>query len=64
MQISHLHACRSAVTTYGLWNQIRVDHGREFYLILYIQQYLRSSYGPSHITPYIQSPSTQVCLTF
>ncbi len=50
---------------YGLWKQIRVDHGREFYLLLYVQEALRC---PRDILPYVQSPSTEVrvltCIIF
>ncbi|KAM9376146.1 LOW QUALITY PROTEIN: uncharacterized protein KZ484_008720 [Pholidichthys leucotaenia] len=31
---------RSAVLTNGIWDQIRVDHGHEFYLCLYMQEKL------------------------
>ena len=39
-----------------------MDHGREFYLILFIQQYLRSMHGPLHIMPFVQSTSKEVCV--
>ena len=55
---------RSAISTYGLWHQVCVDHGREFSLVLEIQNYLRSLHGPSHITPYVQSPSTEASKNF
>ena len=29
----------------GLWDQVRVDYGREFYLVLYIQEKLRAQRG-------------------
>ena len=45
---------------YGLWHQLRVDHGREFYLCLFVQSELRNNYGPSDIEPFRQTPSTQV----
>ena len=44
---------------YGLWDQLRVDHGREFYLTLYIQEKLRACHGDPNILPYIQTTSTQ-----
>ncbi|XP_064383624.1 uncharacterized protein LOC135351363 isoform X2 [Halichondria panicea] len=50
---------RSSTKTYGLWKQIRVDHGREFYLLLYVQEALRCRVGPRDILPYVQSPSTE-----
>ena len=34
---------------YGLWDRPRVDHGREFYLTLYIQENLRASRGDPNI---------------
>ena len=54
---------RDAVITHGLWDQLRVDHGREFYLMLYIQEHLRCNYGSPDIHPYVQSPSTEVLLS-
>ena len=50
---------RSCLLQYGLWDQVRVDHGREFYLILYIQEKLRAAgRGSTDILPYIQTTST------
>ena len=46
----------------GLWHQVRVDHGREFYLVLRMQDYLRTNRGPRSIASYVQSPSTEVLL--
>ena len=48
---------RSAVLEFGLWQQIRVDQGREFYLMLIIQENLRSNLGDSSIAPYRQTTS-------
>ncbi|KAK7130500.1 hypothetical protein R3I93_019988 [Phoxinus phoxinus] len=31
---------RSAVLGNGMWDQVRVDHGKEFYLILFMQEML------------------------
>lgn len=31
---------RAALCEYGLWDQVQVDHGREFYLSLYIHEML------------------------
>lgn len=44
-----------AVLEYGLWEQIRVDHGTEFYLILFIHEQLRSGRGDPGIAPYRQT---------
>ncbi|XP_038561037.1 uncharacterized protein LOC119893145 isoform X2 [Micropterus salmoides] len=43
---------RPAVTHYGMWDQLRVDHGKEFYLCLYMQQR----------QPYLQTQSTREAL--
>ncbi|XP_019860944.1 PREDICTED: uncharacterized protein LOC109589282 [Amphimedon queenslandica] len=53
------HIYRKSVLTYGLWEQIRVDCGREFFLTLFIQKKLRQQYGSTEIVPYVQTPSTQ-----
>ncbi len=42
---------------HGLWNQLRIDHGREFYLMLHAHEKLRRRYGPHDILPYAQTPS-------
>ena len=55
-----IHNYRSAVDQYGLWDQVRVDHGREFYLILFIQEKLRRTFVCSGISPYVQTRSTEV----
>ena len=43
---------RSACKQHGLWDQIRVDHGKEFYLVLFIKEMLRKDYGPREVLPY------------
>ena len=45
---------------YGVWDQIRVDHGREFYLMLYVEEMIKSRFGSSGVLPYVQSKSTEV----
>lgn len=41
----------------GLWDQVRVDYGREFYLVLYIQEKLRAQRGNFEHVPYRQTTS-------
>ena len=43
----------------GLWEQLRVDHGREFALVIAIQKELQSLRYHNHHRPVIQSMSTQ-----
>ena len=45
---------------YGLWDQIRVDHGKEFYLMLYVQEVLAQFRTNSSRAPHMQSTSRQV----
>lgn len=51
---------RPALVNVGLWDQVRVDHGREFYLLLFMQDYLRQSYGSPGVCSCVQTTSTQV----
>lgn len=54
---------RKAIVQYGMFHQVRVDGGKEFYLSLFIQeeyQHLRDN--ASHIAPYRQTQSKQVCI--
>ena len=48
---------RSAVLEFGLWDQIHVDQGREFYLMLFVQENLRNVHGDPDIAPYRQTTS-------
>ncbi|XP_041843882.1 uncharacterized protein LOC121641670 [Melanotaenia boesemani] len=50
---------RQAVLAYGLWDQVRVDHGTEFYLSLFIQEMLAEHRYNKERRPYIQSTSTK-----
>ncbi|XP_028424305.1 uncharacterized protein LOC114548520 isoform X2 [Perca flavescens] len=50
---------RSAVVNHGMWDQLRVDHGREFYMCLYMKEMLsRHRHNPSR-PPYLQTTSTR-----
>lgn len=50
----------AALCEYILWDQVRVDHGHEFYLTLYTHEMLRNGGGGDHeIAPYIWSTSTK-----
>ncbi|XP_056466626.1 uncharacterized protein LOC130405524 isoform X1 [Gadus chalcogrammus] len=50
---------RSAVLNYGLWDQVRVDHGREFYLTLFMQENLQAYRNNQDRRPYLQTKSTE-----
>ena len=49
------HRC---VSQYGLWDEVRVDHGREFYSLLYVQEQRNEERGDPEISPYVQTSST------
>ncbi|KXJ05648.1 hypothetical protein AC249_AIPGENE8359 [Exaiptasia diaphana] len=49
---------RPITIQYGLWDQLRVDCGKEFYLILYIQENLANFRYNTLRAPYIQTTST------
>ncbi|RVE63435.1 hypothetical protein OJAV_G00136250 [Oryzias javanicus] len=50
---------RSSVIKYGMWDQLRVDHGREFYLSLYIQEKLAGHRLNINRSPYLQTTSSK-----
>ena len=51
------------VTTYGLWDQIRVDKGKEWYLSLFINKTLSSYRHCTSKPPYLQTTSKKVTHT-
>ncbi|KAG7317705.1 hypothetical protein KOW79_018740 [Hemibagrus wyckioides] len=50
---------RPAVITYGMWDQVRVDHGKEFYLTLFMQEMLSHHRFNQERLPYLQTSSTR-----
>ena len=44
--------------TYGLWDQVRVDGGREFNLVCHIQEYLRDQRRNPAIDPFKSTKTT------
>lgn len=53
-------AYRPIVLEYGMWDQVRVDCGREFALMLYVQQSLSAHRTNTQRAPYLQTASTMV----
>ena len=49
------------INKYGIWDKIRVDHGREFVLMLYSQFLLQNQRFNQNRRPYVQSTSKMVC---
>ncbi|XP_034091495.1 uncharacterized protein LOC117559009 [Gymnodraco acuticeps] len=50
---------KSAIMEHGMWDQVRVDHGKEFYLTLFMQEKLASQRHNTERPPYRQTPSTK-----
>ncbi|XP_041964788.1 uncharacterized protein LOC121723284 [Alosa sapidissima] len=50
---------RAAVASNGMWDQIRVDHGREFFLSLYVQEKLSQHRFNTNRVPYKQTTSSK-----
>ena len=72
--MNHYYACnlydymyctyRHTVLQEGLFNQIRFDHGKEFYLTLYGQECLAHLRGNPRRDPHRQTESKKVWLIF
>ena len=52
--------CRPIIEQYGLWDQVRVDHGKEWTLMLFIQEQLGHLRGNVACAPHLQITSKQV----
>ena len=52
--------CRNIVNNYGMWDQICVDMGREWYLMLAVQQSLEQFRNDTSKRAYVQTSSKQV----
>ncbi|XP_062420889.1 uncharacterized protein LOC134132801 [Pungitius pungitius] len=50
---------RRAVLENGMWDQVRVDHGKEFYLTLFMQEKLANHRHNTERPPYRQTASTK-----
>ena len=51
---------RKIVTNYGLWDQLRIDCGREWYLMLFVNELLAPLRNDTARPPHLQSSSKQV----
>lgn len=51
---------KNAVLSHGMWDQVRVDHGREFDLSLFMQDILAEYRHNQQRLPYLQITSTKV----
>ncbi|SMN01306.1 hypothetical protein SPONN_2367 [uncultured Candidatus Thioglobus sp.] len=55
--------CRNILVNYGLWDQLRIDHGREWYLMIFIQQKLAHFRNNVDKQPFLQTSSKKVNLS-
>ena len=49
---------RPIIQQYGMWDQLRVDHGREWYLMLFVQEQLAHLRRNTDRVPHLQTTST------
>ena len=49
---------RPAIAKYGVWNQLRIDHGKEFLLIIFVQELIESYRYSRNKTPWKKTAST------
>lgn len=54
------YRCRVIARQFGLWDQLRVDHGREWCLMLHVQERLATQRYNTDRRPFLASSSTQV----
>ena len=45
---------------YGVWDQVRVDHGKEWTLLLFVQELLAHLRTNTNRAPHLQTTSKQV----
>ena len=50
---------RPAIVQFGLWNQLRVDHGQEFVLCIFVQELLKDYRILKEKRPWVQTTSTE-----
>lgn len=55
-----MYLYRQMVLNYGLWDQVRTDHGREFYLVLAMQELLAHLRNDPSKDPHRQTTSKKV----
>lgn len=51
---------RMITLEYGLFDEVRVDHGREFYLMLYVHEKLRERRGNREVVAYRQTHQLKI----
>ena len=49
---------RPAILKYGIWDQVRMDHGREFCLVIFVQQVIAYLRADVRRPPFKQTTST------
>ena len=55
-----LSLCRVILQQYGMWDQVRVDQGKEWVIMLYVQECLADYRRNTGRYPHVQSSSKQV----
>lgn len=52
--------CTETLLGHGLFDQVRGDHGKEFYLVLAVQDHLKGFRNNTSRQPYVQTQPKQV----
>ena len=55
----HEYVFCPAILKYGLWNQLRIDHGQKFSLCIFVQDLLKNYRQSTEKEPWKQTTSTQ-----
>jgi len=58
--VNFLYLFRLAVSKYGMFDQVRVDHGKEFYLVLGMQEQHKDLRRSQTKLPFTQTQSKKV----
>jgi len=61
---TYSYNCRRILSQFGMWDQLRVDCGTEWALILFIQEYLSAYRNNTTKQSYLQTSSTNVSNVF
>ena len=59
-KLIHASFCRPMLLEYGIWDQVRVDQGKEWILMLYTQELLADQRRNTSRAPHLQTTSKMV----
>ena len=62
MSVVYNIICRKVLIQYGLWDQLHFDHGKEWYLTIFVNESLAHLRNDTYKSPHRQSSSKQVSI--